>query len=330
MEIAITWMPIVLAALLILGSAALAFVIIARRRRARSVALPVAHSERLAALPGYRRLLLRYRILLGGLLALVMLGTGSAGLLASRPVDSVVENADRFNRDIVLCLDVSGSMVDYDAKILRQFEQLAERFAGERISLVVWNNSAVQLFPLTDDYDYLASQLALVRQSMEADYDSDQAYNYWNGTDIAEGASLIGDGLASCVLRFDQLDSERSRSIVLATDNLINGTSLVTLEQAGELAEDRGVRVYGVNPADVAAPMEGDQFEAVVLATGGGYFQLEGNGTVDTIVDSVLSEQATHLKGAPELVFYDVPAVPLAVLVLSFAALLVLSWRVRR
>lgn len=330
MEIAITWMPIVLGALLVVAAGVLSVVIIRRRRTRTKGSLPVAHSERLATLPGYRRLLLRYRILVGILLGLAAVSAVSSGVLASRPVDSVVENADRFNRDIVLCLDVSGSMVEYDAQILRQFEELALRFAGERISLVVWNSSAVQLFPLTDDYDYLADQLAMVRESMEAAYSLvEPDYNYWNGTAVAEGASLIGDGLASCVLRFDQLDNERSRSIILATDNLINGTPLIGLEEAGDLASEREVRVYGINPLSTGAAVEAAQFEGVVVGTGGAYFALQGSGTVDSIVDSVLSEQATHLKGAPELVYYDVPTVPIIVLTLSFAALLALAWRMR-
>ena len=330
MEIALTWMPIVLGALIVVAAAVLSALIFRRRRTRARGALPVAHSERLANLPGYRRLARRYRAAVAVLLGIITMSALSSGLLASRPVDSVVENSDRFNRDIVLCLDVSGSMVDYDAQILRQFEELAVRFAGERISLVVWNSSAVQLFPLTDDYDYLAGQLALVRESMETDFSiTDKPYNYWNGTDVGDGASLIGDGLASCVLRFDQPDAERSRSIILATDNLINGTPLLTLEEAGALATEREVRVYGVNPADLVTPLEAGEFEDVVLGTGGGYFQLEGTGTVDTIVNSVLSEQATHLKGAPELVYYDVPTIPVIVLALSFAALLGLAWKLR-
>jgi len=329
-EIAITWMPIALGVLIVVAAAVLSAVVIRRQRRLARDAVPVARTERLADLPGYRRLLLRYRVLLCLTLCLIAVSAVSSGVLASRPVDSVVENSDRFNRDIVLCLDVSGSMVDYDASILRQFEELAVRFAGERISLVVWNSSAVQLFPLTDDYDYLAGQLALVRESMETDLSvTDRPYNYWNGTDVGDGASLIGDGLASCVLRFDRLDAERSRSIILATDNLINGTPLLTLEEAGALASERDVRVYGINPVGLVTPLEAGQLEEAVVGTGGGYFELESAGTVDTIVDSVLSEQATHLKGSPELVYYDVPLIPVVVLALSFIALLGLAWRLR-
>ena len=75
------------------------------------------------------------------------------------------------------------------------------------------------------------------------------------------GSSLIGDGLASCVFRFDRLDEERARSIVFATDNALAGEPLVTLSDAAQLAAERGIRVYAVAPAyyitdDDAAELE--------------------------------------------------------------------------
>ena len=59
----------------------------------------------------------------------------------------------------MLCLDVSGSMIAYDAAVLEVFEQLTEEFTGERISMVVFNASAVTYFPLTNDYDYIVAAI---------------------------------------------------------------------------------------------------------------------------------------------------------------------------
>ena len=240
-------MPLVLVILIVAAAITITVVLLARRRARRSAA-PVAHSERLTTLPRYRRMLLVYRIMLLSLVAVVALAATATGLLSARPVNSEITQPLTYNRDIVLCLDVSGSMVEYDAEVLKQFESLAESFAGERIALVLWSSSAVQTFPLTDDYDYLQSQIALVRESMELSVDYDYSgYPYWNGTLVAEGASLIGDGLASCVLTFDRTDEKRSRSVVLATDNDINGTPIMTLDEAGAFATSRDVRVYGID-----------------------------------------------------------------------------------
>jgi Ca-activated chloride channel homolog len=304
-------------------------VVLLVHRAARRRAAPVAHSDRLTSLPRFRSVLANYRALLAGLLVAVILAALAVGIVASRPVSSTLTHSETYSRDIVLCLDVSGSMVDYDALIVEAFERLVDEFDGERIALVLWNSSSAQVFPLTDDYDYLATQLATVRESMEGSFDSSSSYNYWNGTLVADGASLIGDGLASCVLRFDRLDSERSRTIVLATDNVINGEPLLTFEEAADFAIDRDVRVFGINPLENSAPREAEEFERLVEKTHGGYYTLDDPDAVSGIVDGVLEEQATAFDSTPKLEFTDVPGAALGWGVLAFLVLLVVGWRVR-
>ena len=63
------------------------------------------------------------------------------------------------NRDIMLCLDVSGSMYEADSEILRVYAELSKGFKGERIGLVLFDSSPVVVFPLTDDYDFVTKQL---------------------------------------------------------------------------------------------------------------------------------------------------------------------------
>lgn len=328
MEIALTWMPIVLGALTLAAAIAVTVVLLTRRA-ARRRAAPIAHSDRLTALPRFRRVLAAYRALLAGLIVVVILAVLTIGAVASRPVSSKVTQFETYNRDIVLCLDVSGSMVDYDALVLESFEQLVDEFDGERIALVLWNSSSAQVFPLTDDYDYLKTQLASVREGMEgaADFNS-SGYSYWNGTLVADGASLIGDGLASCVLRFDRMDDARSRTIILATDNEINGEPILTFEEAADFAVERGVRVFGINPLDFGG-REAEEFERLMEVTDGGYYTLDDEDAVPAIVDGVLEDQATVFESAPVLEFTDVPQPAFGWAVFAFALLLVIGWRVR-
>jgi Ca-activated chloride channel homolog len=328
MELALPWMPLVLAGLTVAAAIAVT-VILLMHRAARRRAAPVAHGDRLTALPRFRSVLAAYRMLLAGLLVAVILAALSIGIVASRPVSSTLTHSETYSRDIVLCLDVSGSMVSYDAQIVEAFEELVDEFNGERIALVLWNSSSAQVFPLTDDYDYLATQLATVRESMDGSYGSNSSYNYWNGTLVADGASLIGDGLASCVLRFDRLDSERSRTIVLATDNVINGEPLLSFEDAADFAIDRDVRVFGINPLEDTAPREAEEFKALVEKTDGGYYTLDDPDAVSGIVDGVLEDQATAFESTPMLEYTDVPGAALGWGVLAFLVLLVIGWRVR-
>ncbi len=316
-------------ALVLIAAAGVATAFIRRRRPRADAGRPVANATRLSALPGYRTALTRYRALLAAVAASAALLVIASVGLASRPASRELVYPEASNRDIVLCLDVSGSMIDFDAEIVEVFGELASRFDGERISLVVFNASAVTYFPLTSDYDYIRQQLDRIGEQFAED-DAD----YFAGTFFGDGSSLIGDGLASCTERFDTLEADRSRSIILATDNLVVGAPVFTLAEAGELATSRGIRVYGVNPGDQSSreylDAFADEFEAVVTDTGGSYYALADPGAIPSIVDSISAEQAALAQGTPQPMLTDQPAIPLLLAYIALAAAMVLAWRVRR
>lgn len=322
------WMPIAVVILM-----ALVFVLHERRRRARArttvESLPIAHSDRLTALPSYRKALRNYRVLLGSAAALVLVALLAGVTLASRPAAPAYAQPDLASRDIVLCLDVSGSMVDYDAEIVDVFAELSSQFTGERISLVLFNASAVTTFPLSRDYEYIERQLERVKSALETDDDM-----LYSGTLLGDGSSLIGDGLAACSLRFDAPETDRSRSIIFASDNVSAGRSIYSLPQAGQLAAENNIRVYGINPGDTAARDYlsdlATEFEAVVTATGGAYYALDDPNAIPSIVDRITSEQAVALPGELQIILDDRPVWPFLALVLGIAGYLVLLWRLRR
>ena len=327
MEVIFWWMPI--AWIVVIAAVVATVALLRRRREADLSALPVANSDRLTGLASYRRALARYRWLVAALAAgIVLLLVASIGITA-RFASVTVSQTDLRNRDIVLCLDVSGSMVDYDDRVLDVFTDLADEFEGERLSLVVFNASAVTYFPLTSDYDYVQTQFA----KLQAEFTSGDT-EYYTGTLIGNGSSLVGDGLASCATRFDSPDQERSRSVVLVTDNLVAGEPIFTLEEAGSLARDRGIRVYGINPGDTEAKTYLDdlavEFKEVVEGTGGGYYALDDPGTIPTIVDQITAQQAQLSKGPIQLVRSDEPAVWVWLAFLGLAGLFFVGWRLRR
>jgi Ca-activated chloride channel family protein len=298
------------------------------RRRSSDAAVPVAHTGRLTRLPGFMAAVSRMRAATIGALVVVALLAATAALLAARPVVTSTEKPATFTRDVVLCLDVSGSMTDVDIDVLARFTELSEGFEGERLALVIFNSSAAQVFPLTDDYDYVGEQLEAVRSSLDGTGEFSDAFG---GTLTGEGASLIGDGLASCVLTFDRTDEERSRSVVLATDNDINGTPIMTLDEAGAFAKSRDVRVYGIDPS-VSNPGDSEdsaQFQRVVDSTDGEYFVLESADTVPSIVDSIEATEAALVDDEPTLIVSDQPTVFAVLALVLLAGLLVVSWRAR-
>lgn len=286
----------------------------------------IARAERLRRLPSFREALLRRVLALTGILALGAVAVITAGVVAARPMSSQTIQPVNTSRDIMLCLDVSGSMTEVDVEVLSVFEELLDDFEGERIGLTIFNSSPVQIFPLTDDYKFIRSHLESIKNSF--DY-TDAVPEHWVGTLNGNGASLIGDGLAACTMGFDRPDDERSRSVIFATDNEINGASIVTLEEAAAYAASKDVRVFALNPvqgkdADVSA-----ELAAAAESTGGAAFGLRDTTTVSDIVTQVQEQEATALRGEAQVVWTDTPNLWIAVLMVAVLSFIIVVWRVR-
>ncbi|AJT41110.1 VWA domain-containing protein [Psychromicrobium lacuslunae] len=325
----LTWwwlIPVIL-----LAFAALAFFAL-RGNRQDQQRMPVAHAERLTALPGYARALARRRWwTLAALVALLVLVL--AGVLAvARPAEQNSIRPEQSNRDIVLCLDVSGSMINTDAKLVEVFSGLAKDFRGERLGMVIFDSSAVQVFPLTDDYDFINEQLKDASNSLQ---NQSNSTGFFEGTYSGKGSSLIGDGLASCVNSFPKLGNEaRSRSIIFATDNMLVGKPLFSLSESADLASKNNVRIYGINPngpeASSSRVKAGQQMQAAVKGTGGEYYVLGDENAAREIVDKVQATEANKLQGRPQVVSHDRPELWLLIAGAAVIALLLASWRLRR
>ena len=268
----------------------------------------VANSEALTELPEFRRALAAHRVRMGVL-------TGSAGLLAcaalvgaARPLDTTVDKPQTRSRDIMLCLDVSGSMAAFDAELVATFKQLVRGFEGERIGLVIFNSSAATVFPLTDDYDFINDELDTATKALEGEPDSE---SFFAGTFNGRGTSLIGDGLATCVSSFDRVDLARARSVVFATDNHVAGRPIITLVEAGELAKAKGVRVYGLNPEQDGPDDEATEMREVVTGTAGQYYPMSDPAAIKGIVDAVQTQEATIIDSAARALYSDNPTAPI-------------------
>ncbi|SEB37207.1 VWA domain-containing protein [Microbacterium hydrocarbonoxydans] len=286
----------------------------------------VARAERLRALPTFRQALNRRVLALSSILLLGIVATLAAGVVSARPMSSQTIQPVDTSRDIMLCLDVSGSMSEVDVEVLTVFEELLEDFEGERIGLTIFNSSPVQIFPLTDDYEFIRGHLQSIRESF--DY-LDEVPEHWVGTLNGNGASLIGDGLAACAMAFDHPDDERSRSIIFATDNEVNGASIVTLDEAAAYAKSVGVRVFALNPVQGKDAAVSAELAKAAETTGGAAYGLRDTTTVGDIVDQVQEQEATALQGQAQVVWTDTPNLWIVVLMISMLTFIVVLWRVR-
>ncbi len=285
--------------------ALVAAVVFLAGRRARRAAPQVhlANTDLLTDLPEYAHMLWRHRMLATGYAAAALVVAAAALVGAARPIHTTVINPEKANRDIVLCLDVSGSMFSADLEVLSTFRRLATDFKGERLSMVIFNSTAVPVFPLTDDYDFVDEQLADAQRAIRR-----LDRTYFAGTLNGPGSSLIGDGLATCVRSFDHADTKRARSVIFATDNLAIGSSIFSLPDGGSLARGLGVQVYGLNPAHESGEQTSTEMRSVCESTGGLYFPLESPEAVRNIVAAVNTREAGRIAAAPITIVHDSPA----------------------
>ena len=169
--------------------------------------------------------------------------------------------------------------------------------------------SAATVFPLTDDYDFINGELDSAWRALTGDPEYD---SFFAGTFNGRGTSLIGDGLATCVSSFDKVDLQRARSVVFATDNHLAGRPIIDVDEAGELAKAKGVRVYGLNPEESGPDDEAVQMRHVVTGTGGRYYAMGDQTAIKGIVDAVQAQEATLIDAASRSLYSDNPTVPIA------------------
>lgn len=149
--------------------------------------------------------------------------------------------------DIILTLDISGSMLSRDFKPdrLEASKNIATEFITgrpyDRIGLVVFSGESFTQCPITTDHAVLINLLREIKCGM------------------IEDGTAIGEGLATAVNRIKDSDA-KSKVIILLTDG-VNNRGLIAPVTAAEIAKTFGIRVYtigvgtqGVAPYPVQTP----------------------------------------------------------------------------
>lgn len=313
------WMLIPIVLTIMIGAV---FFVLRDRPAAPSSGLLAANTARMRATARFVHLATRHkRWTLVQVLAVVLIVLG-ATLLSTRLTNAADSESEQYNRDIMLCLDVSGSMRTVDAELMQSFADITGQLRGERIGLVIWDSSAVMKFPLTNDYSFIAEQLEDGVEEL-----NDGGYDWTRGVWEGSGSSLIGDGLASCITRFDRLDEPRARTIVLATDNMVSGDEIYTLTQAVELAVESEVVVHGIAPRDNRYVAEMRQH--LQRTSGNTYLMTDSTGG-DQIVSSIETLDRQRLRGMPVATASDQRLPGLVLVGVGLIGLMLAGWRLRQ
>ena len=193
--------------------------------------------------------------------------------------------------DIVLCLDISGSMLaqDFTPNRMEAAKNVAGQFIDQRptdrIGLVIFSGESFTMCPLTTDRIVLKTQLANVQSG------------------LLEDGTAIGSGLATGVDRLRNSPS-KSKVIILLTDGENNG-GLIDPNTAKEIAKSIGVKVYtigmgteGFAPVPVQTPagivyqkekvnIDEKLLTQIATETGGRYYRAKDNESLKNIYGEI-------------------------------------------
>ena len=302
----------------------------------------IAHTRAVKHLPAYRRAARRYRLLLACAALSFLVSVGSLTAAAARPTLRQEHDTTSENRDIVLCLDVSGSMDAYQKGLLGDFKKIVNSLHKQRIAVTIFDGKPANLIPLTDDYDALMETIGDISKAFST-------YELYSpiATTVGTSSSAIGDGVMGCINSLDLSEENlRAKSIIIATDNYY-GPQSIDIGQAARYASRYGITFYGIYIGGSFSSSQKNEFINAVKITGGSFFSLadyydltytqsgpvakakDSNKTYETIVRQIMDQETEKMKGAPEIVYTDSPNVALYISGISLLIFIGIIWRLR-
>ena len=210
------------------------------------------------------------------------------------------ENVYSEGIDIVLALDISGSMLaeDFHPNRIEAAKAVAQEFingrTNDRIGLVIFSSESFTQCPLTVDYAVLKNLLKPVKPGM------------------IEDGTAIGLGIANAVNRLKDSKS-KSKVIILLTDG-VNNRGEIDPTTAAQIAASYGIRVYTVGMGTIGEapypaqtpfgiryqmmPVDLDENALTKIAemTDGKYFRATDNATLEKIYKEIDRLEKTRIE----------------------------------
>lgn len=211
-----------------------------------------------------------------------------------------LENKVTEGIDIVMALDISGSMLAQDFKPdrLEAAKEVAIQFISgrqdDKIGLVIFSAESFTQCPMTTDHAVLINLFKDIKTGMLQD------------------GTAIGMGLATAVARIKDSQS-KSKVIILLTDGMNNAGDIAPVT-AAEMAKTFGIRVYTIGVGTVGmAPIPvqtvfGVQYQqmevkidevglkSIADMTGGKYFRATDNKKLNEIYVEIDQMEKTKVE----------------------------------
>lgn len=204
--------------------------------------------------------------------------------------------------DIILALDISGSMRAADLKPnrLEALKKVAQDFVTgrptDRIGVVIYAGESFSQTPLTSDHKIVNSGLSQLK------------------FDMVEDGTAIGMGLATSINRLK--DSKAKSKVIILISDGVNNAGFINPADAADLAKKFNIKVYtiavgtkGMAPYPVQNPftgrtqyqnvqMEVDEalLKSIAEKTNGKYFQANNNEALSEIYEEINQMETTEIE----------------------------------
>ncbi|MCV6584863.1 MAG: VWA domain-containing protein [Marinibacterium sp.] len=190
---------------------------------------------------------------------------------------------DKAARDVVLAIDVSGSMDARDFETpdgtrqqrLAAVRDVVKGFVagrdGDRMALIVFGSAAYVQAPLTDDLDTILGLLDRTQVGMAGPH------------------TALGDAIGLAIRTFEVSEVDQ-RFMILLSDGS-DTASRMSPVNAAEIAADRGVEIYTIGVGDPDAQGEDrvdlDTLGTIAARTGGAYFYADDQAALTAVYDRI-------------------------------------------
>lgn len=234
---------------------------------------------------------------------LKMIGIGFLIIALARPQSSSSWSEQNIEGiDIMLTLDISGSMMamDFKPNRLEATKDIAKEFINQRhndrIGMVVFGQEGFTQCPLTSDHDILKNLIGKIECG-------------WLGNGTA-----IGQGIATSVKRLKESDA-KSKVLILLTDGE-NNAGKISPNTAAELAKTFGITIYSIGVGSrgkvdfpvqdifgrsyidkVEMPIDEKTLSEIATSTGGKYFRAESENKLRAIYEEIDQLEKTKISG---------------------------------
>lgn len=240
-----------------------------------------------------------------------LVGLSSLIIALARPRTVDISNRTKTTKgiDIVMAVDVSGSMLAKDLKpnrmeaLKRVAADFVEERPNDRIGLVVYASEAYTKTPVTSDKAVVEEAIKSIK------YDN-----------VLQDGTGIGMGLATAVNRLKD-SKAKSKVVILLTDG-VNNAGFIEPETAADIAKQYGVKVYtiglgsnGMAESPYAVGPNGQLLfqmmkveideqlmKNIARKTDGKYFRATSNSKLAEIYGEINKLETTEIE---ELKFYD-------------------------